>query len=82
MQSVRLQQIDGLGQVNARLIGLSLESDEVADVTSDTPETMPAEDPSPPVPQQTATGALRDITTTAILPTLNINSRSLAQCSR
>lgn len=72
MQNVRLQQIDGLDHFNARLIGLSLESDEVADATSDASETMPAEDPSPPVPQQTATRALRDITTTVILPTLSM----------
>lgn len=71
MQKIRLQESDGLDQLNAGTNRLTLESDEVADTANDTSETTPADDPSPSAPQPAAFRASRKITTTVVIPTLN-----------
>lgn len=69
IQKVRLEEIDGLSQLNTGVNDLSLGSDGVANTTNDTPETTSAENPSPSTPQPTPTRAPRKMTKTTLFST-------------
>ena len=67
MQKIRLQESDGLAQLDAGINDLGLRS---ANATNDTQDTMPADDPSVSAPQPTAGRPSRKAKTTVVSLTL------------
>ena len=70
MQKIRLQESEGLAQLDAGIKDLELGSDEVANATNDSQDTMPANDPLVSAPQPTAGQPSRKAKATVVSLTL------------